>query len=1173
MAKNEQRIENRADSSLQLNPMSCSLFFGEQEFPLTIINYHHRGACLKVPQGMSTSGLSEAYLRFKLGDKILPERILFRVVWETIEENGFLGVEFSTESSFVLARSERFITHEINAPVIHSSDPLDPNRVLYFKVLNISTNGMLLKTSLSNKHLFPGMELRNASIEIPGLGKTTADLFIENSRSQNDQILYGVSLKSQNPDFQSLASKYLSNLGQNSSETSRLEKLAAAGLIQKNLKGHLTIREVRTQQDYDAVLKLRFHGYQKAGKTKDSITWKDMGEGLGNEGLVLAAFLGGEIVASTELRFTAKIPARLTEKFDFNAHAALRANHFVEINRLVVHPSAQRSDIVVGLFQKIHAITMINGKPDGLLVAEDQLVPLYRRLGAKKIGLSYPHAIKEGTRLHVMVIPRSTYEASVGLNPYAWVQVYESTHSYFSDLGVAEHKRYTLRENAVFYFSKIALKFSKFGKRGRKKKSASRTADVPALAPFDKGATIEPRWTKQHLHASVLLPYLLVADEMIGAANVDQILMKFRMSRPYFKSESAWLSIEFFDSFIEEFRAYGDANELQKLAGYRNLSKDVLGINHFLLKHFLTPKAAFKAFGGYLPKFNKTRTYEMIDEGRSACRIRIGLKDPSFMPKDRSADHNWLAVLDGHVLVITGRHSTIKQVKSIFDGHSHSEFLISWRTPLFSARRAALALSVFGLAWFSYGEVKSTSAASMKLWALSMGSYTLVLAVMYFFYRSMQSRYLALVKSLADFQTDAEERYSELQASKSVVEKSYQEGKLLEKISREIQTSDDLTNILNGALEAVCEHFDFRRAFIMIADPEKRYLQTSALRGAGDSSDDLWNFKVDISKKRDNPLVVSSAFHSGQSILITDLKDHVFHLNEVSRRLIERLNTTGFAIVPIPSEKSNWGVMIADKGMSSEIINRRDLVALQRVCQSIGIALDKKAKIDTEIQIRNVFQKYVPSSIVESTLGMVEPRLGGDVKHAACMFLDIRDFTKISAQLPPNILVDLLNQLWDLLQKSVKDSNGMIDKFLGDGALVTWGTSPGLPVDRNAVLATATRFLQELEQWNATRRQSGTPNINVGIGIHYGPVIAGNIGSHERMEFTVIGETVNLASRLEQLNKVFESQIVISDSMADFGSLDGSWEIRHNVTVRGVGTPLMVACYRNHATARLRSVA
>lgn len=347
----------------------------------------------------------------------------------------------------------------------------------------------------------------------------------------------------------------------------------------------------------------------------------------------------------------------------------------------------------------------------------------------------------------------------------------------------------------------------------------------------------------------------------------------------------------------------------------------------------------------------------------------------------------------------------------------------------------------------------------------------------------------------------------------------------------------------------------------MIADESSKILRTASAFGADSPIEELWNFKVDISATRENPLVLSSVFHSGQSILIQNVDEHKFHLNEASKRLIDRLNTKGFAIVPIPGENKNWGVIVADKGQQSNVITRRDLVALQRVSQAIGLALDKKAKIESEIQIRKIFQKYVPSAVIESTLGAKEPKLGGQSKDATCLFLDIRNFTTLSSQVPPQILCEILNGIFDLLQKTLSQSNGVIDKFLGDGALVTWGVIPGSEAGPFEILKSTQNFLEALELLNKDIELKGLKKIEVGIGIHSGKVIAGNIGSQERMEFTVIGSTVNLASRLEQLSKVFKCQIVISEDFIPFEKLPSHWKIYSDVQVRGLSASVNVATY------------
>ena len=187
---------------------------------------------------------------------------------------------------------------------------------------------------------------------------------------------------------------------------------------------------------------------------------------------------------------------------------------------------------------------------------------------------------------------------------------------------------------------------------------------------------------------------------------------------------------------------------------------------------------------------------------------------------------------------------------------------------------------------------------------------------------------------------------------------------------------------------------------------------------------------------------------------------------EASRRLTENLTVRGFAMVPIPSSEKAWGVLVADKGVDGSIITRRDLVSLQLVAQSLGLALDKKAKIDSEVKVRKIFQKYVPSAVVESTLGLQEPKLGGEHKEAICLFLDIRNFTMMASMLPPQILVEMLNDVYALLQKTVSEFGGVIDKFLGDGALVTWGVIPGSDSDPVLAINAAKIFCERLESLN-----------------------------------------------------------------------------------------------------------
>lgn len=1150
------RLTHRNKTALKFSPVSCALVIYENSIPLEIVNYHFKGACFRVKTNDYRFQEPDVFLKFQIGFKNVEEKIHFRVVWETVAENGMFGVEFSPECEYVLKRAGRFISNAINSPIISSSDPLDPNRIIYFKVLNASRTGMLLCTSLSNKHLFPGMEMKGAVLDIPGMGKSDVDLFVENSRPSDDRqtVLYGVSIKGTAHNFHVLMTKYLSNLGQAEEGQDRIELLAKENSLHKNLRRHLTIREISSEREYEAVLKLRLLGYSRAGKIRDGLSWKDMGEGLDTEGLILGAYLGGQLIASCEFRLAKTHGLRLAEKFNLK-NFNISMQNLAEINKLVVHPNAQRSDVVLGIFQRIHAIGMLNGQPDGLVVAEDKLIPLYMRLGFQSLGVSYQHPVKEDTKLTLMLIRGNTYATSEGMNPYAWAVAFEETQKFFDEIGFHKTKRSSFSRKIIKEFTPVML-------RMRRQSTRTKKLDVSEKSPEMVNArnTSNPRWTQPHLNATILLPYVLESVEIIGKEETAKILSEFGFDFEYFKSISNWVSIDFFDEYINKFSSLGDPYALNRRAGYRSLSKEVLGANYFVVKHFFSPAVAFKSFEKFLPKFNKTRIYKVIDLGSDYARIKITNPDPSLLPKHESTKENWYALVDAYVVFLTGAPAKIDKIKSSFNGDPYCEFVVHWQNPTWSVGKTLL-LSIFiGVSYgaLAYSAKELGWPETVRL--LSVGLSLLGVAWISFRTQSFRKKYLDMIEALADLEKHADARYQELQASKEILEKSYQEGKILEKLNREVQTLDDLSRILDISLASLCNQFRFGRAFVMLLDQDLKYLRTSAVYGASDRVDELWKFKVDVSVRRKSSLVLSSVFHSGQSILVTDVDDHKFHMNEASRQLIEKLGTKGFAIVPIPSESKNWGVLVADKGENeSGIITRRDLVALQRICQLIGIALDKRAKIETEIRIRNIFQKFVPASVIENTLSASGPKLGGETRDIICLFLDIRNFTQISSQIPAVITCDILNSIFDLLNRTVRESNGTIDKFLGDGALLTWGALPGSDVNPGAVLSFSKVFLERLNVLNDTFSNLGLPPIQVGMGIHRGPVIAGNIGSADRMEFTVIGNTVNVASRLEQLTKVLDAQIVVSEQFYSFDQLNSEWKVHEDINVRGVDQPIKVA--------------
>lgn len=178
------------------------------------------------------------------------------------------------------------------------------------------------------------------------------------------------------------------------------------------------------------------------------------------------------------------------------------------------------------------------------------------------------------------------------------------------------------------------------------------------------------------------------------------------------------------------------------------------------------------------------------------------------------------------------------------------------------------------------------------------------------------------------------------------------------------------------------------------------------------------------------------------------------------------------------------------------------------------------------------FGKFVDKELTEMAM-TGELALGGERKEVAVFFSDIRGFTAMSEKLRPEEVVEFLNGYFTRMVRCVNETNGRVDKYIGDALMAVWGAfRPHGNEAENAVNA-ALRMRDELLDFNRGRGTARKPLIQMGAGINLGPVVAGQIGSDQKLEYTVIGDTVNLASRTEALTKHFGVDILITNHVLD----------------------------------------
>ena len=183
-----------------------------------------------------------------------------------------------------------------------------------------------------------------------------------------------------------------------------------------------------------------------------------------------------------------------------------------------------------------------------------------------------------------------------------------------------------------------------------------------------------------------------------------------------------------------------------------------------------------------------------------------------------------------------------------------------------------------------------------------------------------------------------------------------------------------------------------------------------------------------------------------------------------------------------------------------------------------------------EEKIRFIFQKYVPSDVIDHVLNRsTDSMLVGVKQNVTVLFSDIRDFTTISEQLDPEELVLSLNIYFTDMVSQIMENKGIIDKFIGDAIMALFGAPAVSEYSAENALNSAIQMVQALEYFNERQTKIGKINFQVGIGINTGEAIVGNIGSDQKLEYTVIGDTVNLGARLEGLTKSYQVPILVSE--------------------------------------------
>ena len=235
---------------------------------------------------------------------------------------------------------------------------------------------------------------------------------------------------------------------------------------------------------------------------------------------------------------------------------------------------------------------------------------------------------------------------------------------------------------------------------------------------------------------------------------------------------------------------------------------------------------------------------------------------------------------------------------------------------------------------------------------------------------------------------------------------------------------------------------------------------------------------------------------------------------------------------------------------------------LQSISIYFGITIFKYFTEEREKKkVRSAFQHYLNPAVINQLMEHPERlKLGGDKKFMTVFFSDVRGFTTISEALSPEKLTSILNEYFTPMTKIILDSNGLLDKYIGDAIMAVWGAP--IPMENHAdkAVASSLKMLDELEVLQKKWKSENLPFLDIGIGLNTGDMVVGNMGSDQRFDYTVLGDAVNLGARLEGINKNYGTRIICSEFTKNALKEPHKFIFREldNIQVKGKNEPVRI---------------
>jgi len=645
-----------------------------------------------------------------------------------------------------------------------------------------------------------------------------------------------------------------------------------------------------------------------------------------------------------------------------------------------------------------------------------------------------------------------------------------------------------------------------------------------------------------HYSTVIFRGYLKVLLEHHSSAGLDALFRdRIGVGMDYLLDQNNWLSETASEHFYECVELLEPGNiDLHYLAGRRSLSSKDLGFFTHFISTFISFETLLSSTLKAQNKINKVDELTVLDQSRTGLRVRIkSSRETQYL--DRIA-HNWRGFLTEfpRIFGLTEAKVTIHPLDS-----KTFEIETKWR----HNTRIQSGSSRKRIRWTAAAGLISLRLCFLK-GALLWGFPLLIGAVVFILleFQSIQRKNREH-QNLDLLISSAEARYSELYQSKKEVEDLFSQSRVISSVATKVVEARTAEEVISLATSRLHDELGYGRALFFMRNPETEYLELLAGEGLPDAlKSKTASLRFDLNDDTGNPDHIVHIFKTRTARRVSVTESYLSSLSLETRSFIKASGIDEFFALSVATPETTLGVLFVTASGAQKPTEGKNIETLKTIANHLAMSIEKSSRLEEETRLRTLFESYVSTEVIKNS-GVGKGKNFVRRGSAAILFCDLRGFTQMMNQpsLNPETTLSFIQKFYELVTDEVYGQGGFVNKFLGDGALgvfeIKVGEDPSLVIEKaiSAALKIQERAVQVLGS-----------TLRVSAGLHLGEVAFATVGKAPKLEFTVLGDAVNVSSRLCNLSKEHDNVLVISESLKNTSPPSLFAEVLGEFKIKGI---------------------